>query len=103
MRVKLAAFQFQKYGMLEGVVQTVSADSSSNQNESARAGGNPSMDMAFKALIKLRQQQLNTNGLIPPLAARMQVSAEIIQGKRTVLEYLLSPVQRVTSEAAMER
>jgi hypothetical protein len=33
----------------------------------------------------------------------MQVSAEIVQGKRTVLEYLLSPVQRVASEAAMER
>jgi hypothetical protein len=33
----------------------------------------------------------------------MQLSAEIIEGKRTVLEYLLSPVQKVTSEAGMER
>ena len=38
-----------------------------------------------------------------PLSAGMQVSAEIVQGRRTVLEYLLSPVQRVVSEAAMER
>jgi hemolysin D len=102
-RVKLAAFQFQKYGMLEGIVQTVSADSTSNKNESARSGESEPMDMSFKALIELRQQQLNTNGLILPLAVGMQVSAEIIQGKRTVLEYLLSPVQRITSEAAMER
>jgi hypothetical protein len=26
-----------------------------------------------------------------------------VQGKRTVLEYLLSPVQRVVGEAGMER
>jgi hemolysin D len=38
-----------------------------------------------------------------PLSVGMQVSAEIVQGRRTVLEYLLSPVQRVVSEAAMER
>lgn len=37
------------------------------------------------------------------LATGMQLSAEIVQGKRTVLEYLLSPVQRVASEAATER
>jgi hypothetical protein len=35
--------------------------------------------------------------------AFLYLSAEVVEGKRTVLEYLLSPVQRVTSEAAMER
>ncbi len=29
--------------------------------------------------------------------------AEIVEGNRTVIEYLLSPVQRVSSEAATER
>jgi HlyD family secretion protein len=33
----------------------------------------------------------------------MQVVAEINQGKRTVLEYLLSPVQKTVSEAGRER
>lgn len=102
-RVKLAAFQFQKYGMLEGTVQTVSADSTSNETTSSGADRTQSQNMSFKALIQLREQQLKPNGLALPLAAGMQVSAEIIQGERTVLEYLLSPVQRVTSEAAMER
>jgi HlyD family secretion protein len=46
---------------------------------------------------------LHSGGLDLPLAAGMQVSAEILQGKRTVLEYLLSPVQRVASQARMER
>jgi len=38
-----------------------------------------------------------------PLAAGMQLTAEIIEGRRTVLEYLLSPVQRVLGEAGRER
>jgi HlyD family secretion protein len=33
----------------------------------------------------------------------MQVVAEIHQGKRTVLEYLLSPAQRAFQEAGRER
>jgi hypothetical protein len=37
-----------------------------------------------------------------PLTAGMQLSAEILQG-RSVIEYLLSPVQQVFSEAATER
>ena len=57
----------------------------------------------FKALIQLSSQQLHANGLQLPLGAGMQVSAEIKQGRRTVMEYLLSPVQRVASEAGMER
>ena len=47
--------------------------------------------------------QLKAGGLTLPLAAGMQLSAEIVQGKRTVLEYVLSPVQRIKSEAGMER
>jgi HlyD family secretion protein len=59
--------------------------------------------LAFKALIELRDQTLAVSDLTLPLAAGMQVSAEIIEGERTVLEYLLSPVQRVANEAARER
>ena len=104
-RIKLAAYQFQKYGMLEGTVRTVSADSSSTTSRTnARESGPPdSASLAFKALIDLKSQNLRVDSKDFSLAAGMQVSAEIVQGKRTVLEYLLSPVQRVVSEAGMER
>ena len=104
-RIKLAAYQFQKYGMLEGTVRTVSADSSSTTSRTnARENAPPdSSALAFKALIDLKTQNLPVESLHLPLAAGMQVSTEIVQGKRTVLEYLLSPVQRVVSDAGMER
>jgi len=103
-RLKLAAYQFQKYGMLDGVVQTVSADASEQQGGAeGKTAASQSNRTVFKALIELKTQELDANGLVLSLAAGMQVSAEILQGKRTVLEYLLSPVKRVASEAGMER
>ena len=109
-RVKLAAYPFQKYGLMEGTVKTVSADSSSqasasNANTQRREDGQePAPGLSFKALVELREQKLAaTSNLMLPLAAGMQVSAEIMQGERTVMEYLLSPVKKVTDEAARER
>lgn len=102
-RMKLLAYEFQKYGMLEGTVRNVSADSSVEERGGSDASSGRVVAPVFKALIELAAQELDASGLRLPIAAGMQVSAEIKQGKRTVLEYLLSPVQRVASEAGMER
>lgn len=57
----------------------------------------------FKALVSLHSDRLRVGELELPVAAGMQLTAEIVQGERTVIKYLLSPVQRVASEAAKER
>lgn len=87
-KIKLAAFQFQKYGMLEGSVAQVSADATEG---------------AFRALIDLAHPHLETDGHRYALAPGMQVVAEIHLGDRTVLEYLLSPVRKAFHEAGRER
>jgi len=97
--------------MVEGVVKTVIADSkaetqgngASNFSISTTTTSSDAQVMPFKAVIQLKDQQLKLGGGRFPLAAGMQLSAEIIEDRRTVLEYLLSPVQRVTSEAGRER
>ena len=67
----------------------------------AAAGGQPP---AYRALVRLAAQTLvSPRGQPLPLAAGMQLAAEIHQGERSVLEYLLSPVQKVATEAARER
>lgn len=100
-QVKLQAYPFQKYGMLQGTVELVGADSSANDPQRAAAQGqNP---QSYKALVRLAAQQLASNGEVLKLAPGMVVQAEIHQGTRTVLEYLLSPVQKVANEAARER
>lgn len=87
-KIKLAAFPFQKYGMLEGAVAQVSADSTEG---------------TFRALIDPAHQHLDSDGRRHALAAGMQVVAEIHLGSRTVLEYLLSPVRKAFHEAGRER
>ncbi len=101
-KVKLQAYPFQKYGMLEGTVELVSADSSANDPQKAAAlGQNP---QSYKARVLLASQELRaSNGEVLKLAPGMVVQAEIHQGQRTVLEYLLSPVQKVAQEAGRER
>jgi len=104
-KVKLTAFTFQKYGMLDGRVTRVSADaaeqaagSSSAKSESQRALG-----AAYKTLVDLDAQHLDSEGRRYELAPGMQVTAEIKLGERTVLEYLLSPVRKAFHEAGRER
>jgi HlyD family secretion protein len=100
-KVKLQAYPFQQYGMLDGTVEIVSADSAANDPQRATAQGqNP---QSYKAMVRLGTQQLSANGEVLKLAPGMVVQAEIKQGTRTVLEYLLSPVQKVATEAARER
>ena len=101
-KLKLAAFQFQKYGMIEGRVMHVSADATEAPSPNLRQDigrERPMGPLAFRALIELKEQQL----LSYPLQPGMQVAGEIHLGTRTVLEYLLSPVQKAFHEAGRER
>jgi len=105
-KLKLAAFPFQKYGMVDGTVAHVSADAneSSNKNSDDSQGGNPSTgQLAYRALVSLKTQALNSDGTSLGLAPGMQVAAEIKLGDQTVLEYLLSPVRKAFHEAGRER
>ncbi len=101
-KLKFAAFPFQKYGMVEGRVAHVSADAAdtdAGQKEAAK----PPRPLRYKALVALDAMALTVDGERFPLTAGMQANAEIHLGDRTVLEYLLSPVKKAWHEAGRER
>ena len=103
-RVKLAAYPFQKYGMLDGAVRHISADAQEKSNEPGAA--KPFQESAYRALIALNVPSGNhlvSQGAKLQLAPGMLVNAEIHLGTRSVIEYLLSPVQKLTHEAGRER
>ena len=95
-RVKLAAYPFQKYGMLEGEVSQVSPDSTEPDKTQREEPG-------YRAVISLPNAYLENAGKRYTLTPGMQVTAEIILGRRSVLEYLISPVQKTVFEAGRER
>jgi len=104
-KVKLSAYPFEKYGMLDGEVVHVGPDASEGDSQAAK---DPSKDkqppqLTYKALIALKAQTLDAQGQNFKLVPGMQVVAEINQGRRTVMEYLLSPVQKTLHDSGRER
>jgi len=107
-KIKLAAFQFQKFGMVEGIVRRISADAteapSANTRSDALGGRDrPMGPLAYRTQVELKTQDLVVEGAKFALAAGMQVSSEINLGTRSILEYVLSPVQKAWQEAGRER
>jgi hemolysin D len=101
-KVKLLAYPFQKYGMLSGKVVHVGPDAQEGgdqQRQSSDTGG----VATYKLLVALERQHLDVAGQAFKLVPGMQAIAEVNQGQRTVMEYLLSPVQRVVHDSARER
>jgi HlyD family secretion protein len=63
----------------------------------------PLPGLRYKALVKLDTQHLETDDRKMRLTPGMEAVVEIHQGRRTVMEYLLSPVQKAWQEAGRER
>ncbi len=105
-RVKVVAYPFQKYGMIDETVIRVSADASETgggRAEELDAEGKTTIQSTYRARIALPAQTMRLTAAELPLVSGMQVIAEIKLGERTVLEYLLAPVQRAWHQAGRER
>jgi len=104
-KVKVAAFPFQRFGMVDGIVRHLSADATERADgASARmAAPAPGAGPSFRALIALEARGLEAGDRRFALTPGMQVTAEMHLGTRTVLDYLLSPIARTVREAGRER
>jgi hemolysin D len=91
--VKLETFPFTRYGTVHATVTQLSADAVNDEKRGA----------IFPATLKLGQTHLQVDGKRITLAPGMNLSAEIKTGKRRVIDYLLSPVQRAADESMKER
>lgn len=100
-KLKVAAYPFQKYGLLEGKVALVSADATDPKLQQQGQPPSPT----YRAIVRIADTALTSaaTGERLALSPGMLVTAEIHQGTRSVLEYLLSPVKKVGLEAARER
>lgn len=103
-KLKLAAYPFQKYGMLNGHLNYISADAQ-NTREARNAGLPAPMQDAlrYRALVSIADTALEQDGHTYPLSAGMRVNGEVHLGSRTVAEYLLSPISKAWHEAGRER
>jgi hemolysin D len=91
--IKLETIPFTRYGTVPATVAHLTADAVNDEKRGA----------IFPATLKLGQTHLNVDGKRITLAPGMNLSAEIKTGKRRVIDYLLSPVQRAADESMKER
>src|SRR5437899_425634 len=90
-KLKLAAFQFQKYGLLQGKVLHVNADAteapSPNTRSDALTGRDrPMGPLAFRALVDLASQELLADGERYALQPGMPVAGELHLATRSTAE-----------------
>jgi len=109
--VKVDTYDFQKYGTIDGEVQTISPFSveSEKQNASPELTGQKDADNAestqggYPVYIKLNSEKLVTKNNNFNLKPGMTVSAEINVGKRRVIEFFLFPIIRYLDEGLKVR
>jgi len=106
-KVKLTAYPFQKYGMLDGEILHIGPDASDSPVPPVKEPGADRVSavpgQTYRALVGLRSQVLEAQGRRFNLVPGMQLIAEINLGQRSVAEYLLSPVQKTLQESGRER
>jgi len=92
--IKISAYDFYQYGGLNGVVEQVSADSIYDSN---------SKETFYVVLVRSDETSLKmgkgTHAIIPGMTA----DVDIVTGEKTILTYLLKPINRARHEALTER
>jgi hemolysin D len=112
-RVKVEAFNFTLYGLIEGKVLSVTRDAvaqsndsknkNNSQNEGDPAATEGQSGPVYMARIALDQDWMMTENGRVALTPGMAVTAEIQTGERRLISYLLSPLVRHVSESMRER
>ena len=92
-RVKLEAYPFTDYGLIEGVVESISRDAIQDEK----------LGLIYAARIRLERRTIRVGNRDEPIGPGLAVQAEIKTGERRIIQYLLSPISEAVSEAGRER
>jgi len=92
-RVKLTAYDYSRYGSLDGHVEKISADAIMNEQKQ------------YTYIIQIRTAKNtlpSTDGALPILPG-MVAEVDILNGKKSILRYLMNPVLKLKDNAFRER
>ena len=92
-RVSLSAYDVSRYGALEGEVEKIASNSTQDEN----------LPPYFVTMIKIPDPIYPNSGFEPEITPGMTAIIDVIGGKRTVLQYILSPIERAQQIAFREK
>jgi hemolysin D len=92
--IKLETFPYTRYGTIKARVSVLSGDAVMDEKTGATF---------YPATLNLLQKHMDLDGKKVSISPGMNVTAEIKIGKRRVIEYLISPIQKAKHESLRER
>jgi hemolysin D len=113
--IKVATFNFTRYGLLHGKVLSVSQDAVGKDDladptrDKSQQGGHAAKLPAdeqgpvYAARISLDRSQMQIEDKMVNLSPGMGMTAEIKTGERRIIDYLLSPLRKYRQDSLRER
>ncbi|MFQ5488780.1 MAG: HlyD family type I secretion periplasmic adaptor subunit, partial [Gammaproteobacteria bacterium] len=92
-RVKVDAFPFTRYGIVDAKLRAVSLDAIANEKQG----------LVYSARVVLKENTIAVGDKRVDLAPGMTVTVEIRTGERRLIEYFLSPLMQYVDESLRER
>jgi hemolysin D len=91
--IKLDAFDFSRYGKLNGQVKSISAGAIQDER----------LGLVYRAIINISEDEITADGKVRQLEPGMSLTAEIKLGRRTVMSYLLSTINTEVDNAGKQK
>ncbi len=92
-RVKITAYDSSVFGALPGVIETISADAIEDPSNGQRH---------FLITVRTTQAALRASDRALPIMPGMAAQVDVLNGKRTVMAYLLKPLAEISGNALRE-
>ena len=91
--LKLEAFPFTRFGTVPGKVESIATDALPDEK----------LGLVYVARIALARSSLNRGDRVVQLIPGMAITADVRTGDRSIMSYLLSPIDEARLEAGRER
>ena len=92
-RVSYTAYDFSRYGIMEGVVTKIAHNTTITEQG----------EIYYEAWVRTDGDKFSKSGIKPNILPGMLAQIDLLGEKRTVIEYIFAPLNRVASRALTEQ
>ena len=92
-RISLAAYDPSRYGVIMGVVRRVASNTTQPENAMP----------FYETIIAIPEVAFTKSPDEPVISSGMPLQVDILGGKRTVMEYIMTPIQKSLATAFREK
>ena len=92
-RVKLTAYDYVRYGALDGIVETVGADAVVNDAD----------QRIYRIRVRTADSVLRAGDEVLAIIPGMVAEVDVLNGKRSIMSYILTPIERGSERALREQ